>query len=117
MLSDASAGDVFIGNGGNDTVTGVGNNDIFAFHANFGKETITNFHYGSSNTHDVLDFDHNIAALKGITTDGGLANFLLSHTQDTKNGAVITIDPNDTIVLQNVTNFRTQLTASDFHLI
>ena len=116
-LSDASAGDVFIGNGGNDTVTGGGNNDIFAFHANFGKETITNFQYGDSSTHDVLDFDHNIAALKGITTDGGLANFLLSHTQDTKNGAVISVDPNDTIVLQNVTNFRTQLTASDFHLI
>ena len=116
-LSDASAGDVFIGNGGNDTVTGGGNNDVFAFHANFGKETITTFHYGSSSTHDVLDFDHNITALKGITMDGDLANFLLSHTQDTKNGAVITVDPNDTIVLQNVTNFRTQLTASDFHLI
>ena len=39
----------------------------------------------------------------------------LVYTTDTKKGAVITVDPQDTVTLQNVT--RLQLTASDFHMI
>ena len=77
-LSDASSGAVFNGNGGSDTLTGGGGSDNFMLHPSFGSVAITNFNAGSSSTHDVLDFDHNIAALNGISTDAGLASFLLS---------------------------------------
>lgn len=112
-LTDLSAGAIFVGGGGNDTFDGGGGSDTFVFHSGFGHDTISNFVVGTS--HDTLNFDHTISALSGIKSDADLSNYLLSHTQDTNGGALITVDHNDSILLSQVK--AVQLSGSDFHLI
>jgi hypothetical protein len=78
-------------------------NDTFVFAANFGHETITNFHPDT----DVIEIDHAV-----------FANFqaLLAATHDDGNGnAVITADPNDTITVKNVTVAQLVQHQGDFH--
>jgi hypothetical protein len=77
--------------------------DTFVFAANFGHETITNFHPET----DVIEIDHAV-----------FADFqaLLAATQDDGNGnAVITADPNDTITIKNVTVAQLVQHQGDFH--
>ncbi|MGH1571966.1 hypothetical protein ACRAWG_16320 [Methylobacterium sp. P31] len=112
-LTDLSAGAIFLGGGGNDTFTGGGGNDTFVFHSGFGHDIITNFVLGIS--HDRLNFDHTISALNGIKNDADLSDYLLAHTQDTSSGALITLDHNDSILLNQIK--AAQLASFDFHLI
>jgi T1SS-143 domain-containing protein len=83
-------------------VTGV-NGDTFVLAANFGHETISNFHPDT----DVIEIDHTI-----------FADFhaLLAATHDDGNGnAVIAANPNDTITVKNVTVAQLVQHQSDFH--
>jgi hypothetical protein len=83
--------------------TGTNGGDTFVFAANFGHETITNFHPET----DVIEIDHAV-----------FADFqaLLAATQDDGNGtAVITADANDTIAIKNVTVAQLIQHQSDFH--
>jgi hypothetical protein len=79
------------------------NGDTFVFAANFGHETISNFHPDT----DVIEIDHTVfadfQALLAVTHDDGSGN------------AVITANPNDTITLKNVTVAQLVQHESDFH--
>jgi hypothetical protein len=83
--------------------TGLAGGDTFVFAANFGHETITNFHPDT----DVIEIDHTV-----------FADFqaLLAAAHDDRNGsAVITADPNDTVTLKNVTVAQLVHYQGDFH--
>src|SRR5262249_9275642 len=83
--------------------TGPSGSDTFVFAANFGHETIANFH---SDT-DVIEIDHTV-----------FADFqaLLAATHDDDNGnAVIAANPNETITIENVTVAQLVQHQSDFH--
>jgi VCBS repeat-containing protein len=83
--------------------TGPNGSDTFVFAANFGHETIANFHPDT----DVIEIDHTV-----------FADFqaLLAATHDDGNGnAVIAANPNDTITVKNVTVAQLVQHQSDFH--
>ena len=90
-LQGGSGNDVLIG-APNDTLTGGAGSDTFVFNPGFGKDTITDFNVSQ----DVLRFDHTLLAQ-------AMASQLISQTHDSSAGAVIVIDPNDTVTLANVT--------------
>jgi hypothetical protein len=73
------------------------------FAANFGHETIANFHPDT----DVIEIDHTVfadfQALLAATHDDGSGN------------AVIAANPNDTITVKNVTVAQLVQHQSDFH--
>jgi hypothetical protein len=82
---------------------GLAAGDTFVFAANFGHETIANFHPDT----DVIEIDHTV-----------FADFqaLLAATHDDGNGnAVIAANPNDTITVKNVTVAQLVQHQSDFH--
>ncbi|HJZ95079.1 MAG TPA: hypothetical protein VKE70_01145, partial [Candidatus Solibacter sp.] len=82
--------------------TGV-NGDTFVFAANFGHETISNFHPEA----DVIEIDHTL-----------FADFqaVLAAAHDDGNGnAVIAANPNETITVKNVTVAQLVQHQSDFH--
>ncbi|MDB5570223.1 MAG: calcium-binding protein, partial [Hyphomicrobiales bacterium] len=116
-LSDSSSDVVFIGGSGNDSMNGGGGGDTFIFQSGFGVDKISGFAAATtlSRDHDVLAFDHTIAALAGVHTDAELATYILSHTRDVNGSAVITFDSLNSITLSDVT--KAQLTMVDFHLI
>jgi serralysin len=96
---------VITSNDGNNILTGGGGADTFVFNPAFGKDTITDFHAGE----DIIRFDHTIFAD---------AASVLSHTADDGHGnAIITLDANNTITLQNVTTATLQQHQSDFHIV
>src|SRR5262249_37670746 len=79
------------------------NGDTFVFAANFGHETIANFHPDT----DVIEIDHTV-----------FADFqaLLAATHDDGNGnTVIAANANDTITVKNVTVAQLVQHQSDFH--
>jgi FecR protein/Bacterial Ig-like domain len=77
--------------------------DAFVFAANFGHETITNFHPDT----DVIEIDHAVFAD---------LHALLAATHDDGNGnAVITANPHDTITVKNVTVAQLVQHQGDFH--
>jgi Ca2+-binding RTX toxin-like protein len=90
-LQGGSGNDVLIA-GPNDTLTGGGGNDTFVFNAGFGKDKITDFNVGQ----DELLFDHRLLAQ-------AMASQVISQAHDSSAGAVIVIDPNDTVTLAGVT--------------
>jgi RTX calcium-binding nonapeptide repeat (4 copies) len=79
------------------------NGDTFVFAANFGHETIANFHPDT----DVIEIDHTVFAdfhaLLAATHDDGTGN------------AVIAANPNETITVKNVTVAQLVQHQSDFH--
>jgi hypothetical protein len=82
---------------------GPNGSDTFVFAANFGHETITNFHPDT----DVIEIDHTV-----------FADFqaLLAATHDDGHGnAVIAANPNDSITVKNVTVAQLVQHQSDFH--
>jgi hypothetical protein len=77
--------------------------DTFVFTANFGHETVANFHPDT----DVIEIDHTV-----------FADFqaLLAATHDDGHGnAVSAANPNDTITVENVTAAQLAQHQSDFH--
>jgi Ca2+-binding RTX toxin-like protein len=101
-MSGSAWNDTLAGGAGNDTLFGAAGNDTFVFRAGLGQDTITDFTPGQ----DILDIGDGIfadatAALAAATASG--------------NDTLITIDTNNSILLQNVT--LANLHASDFHVV
>ena len=103
MLSGLAGNDSLNGGAGADTMSGGAGSDTFVFAKGFGKDVITDFAAGEAST-DVIAIS--------ITV---FANFaaVLAHTADDANGdAVITLDANNSITLDNV--HTVDLDAGDF---
>jgi Ca2+-binding RTX toxin-like protein len=90
-LTGGSGNDFLIG-GPNDTLIGGAGNDTFVFNPSFGKETVADFNPNQ----DHLAFNH------ALFTQYTAAQ-VLSQTHDTSFGAVIVVDPHDTVTLTGVT--------------
>jgi probable HAF family extracellular repeat protein len=99
-LTGGSGNDFLIG-APKDTLTGGPGNDTFVFNPSFGKDVVTDF-----------DANHDHIAFARALFSTATASQVLSQTQDTKAGAVITVDNQDTITLANIT--KSMLVASDF---
>ena len=83
-----------IGPSGNQTLTGGGQSDVFAFTAGTGNDVITDFRAGSGGGYDVIDLNGSLS----------VPNFasLLTHIQQVGANAVITLNNGGTITLDNV---------------
>ena len=90
------------GGAGNDALSGGAGNDMFVFRAGLGQDTVTDFTPGQ----DVLDIRD------GIFADAAAA---LAAATASGNNTLITIDANNSILLQNVA--LANLHASDFHIV
>jgi hypothetical protein len=77
--------------------------DTFVFAANFGHETITNFHPDT----DVVEIDHTVFA--------GVQALLAAAHDDGHGDAVITANPYDSITVKNVTVAQLVQHQGDFH--
>ncbi|MBA2935977.1 matrixin family metalloprotease [Sphingomonas sp. CGMCC 1.13654] len=96
---------VITGNSGNNVLDGGTGVDTFVFGPGFGHDTLKNFTAGNTSPeHDIIAIDHTI-----------LSNFaaVMADAQQIGADTVITIDPSNSITLQNVQ--KTQLVASNFH--
>jgi len=130
IITGGSGNDNLSGNGGNDTLIGGAGNDrlsggagadtfVFGpvnptttngvFNAGFGKDVITDFTANMNNaSHDILQFSASMFAA-GTTADalvnGTALNAAGGHVTVAQSGnsVVITLDPTDTITLNNVT--------------
>jgi Ca2+-binding RTX toxin-like protein len=90
---------------GDDWLSGGVDSDVFVFKADFGKDIIADFRVKGSN-HDVIEFENEVFA--------DWSELLRSAINDTCNGAVITLDCDNTITLLNVT--KAQLLANHGNL-
>jgi Ca2+-binding RTX toxin-like protein len=99
-LTGGSGNDFLIG-ANNDTLIGGAGNDTFVFNQGFGKETIADFNPNQ----DHLAFNH------ALFTQYTAAQ-ILSQTHDTSAGAVIVVDPHDTVTLTGVTVAQLQATQT-----
>jgi Ca2+-binding RTX toxin-like protein len=95
---------VLEGGAGADSIFGVGGDDIYVFHAGFGKDDIFTFVTGG--TEDAIQFDSTLFPTFAA---------VMAATQDQGGNAVITLDPNNTITLHDVV--KANLTAGDFHFV
>ena len=95
--------DVLNGGLGNDTLTGNSGNDSFIFAADFGKDIITDFTAGAASD-DVIEF-------RGIAGLASYAN-VLANAADDGTDTTITLDAENTVVLQNV--LVSELHSDDF---
>jgi Ca2+-binding RTX toxin-like protein len=102
-LQGGSGNDVLIG-APQDTLMGNGGNDTFVFNQNLGKETVADFNPNQ----DQLAFSH------ALFTHDTVAQ-VLSQTHDSSAGAVIVVDPHDTVTLIGVTVAQLQA-AQTAHL-
>jgi Ca2+-binding RTX toxin-like protein len=105
--------DVLEGGGGDDVLTGGRDSDVFVFKPNFGHDIITDFAVTQSYSaigldHDVLAFDHSIFAD---------AASVFAHGLDTADGALVTTDAGDSVLLKNATLAQLQAHPEDFHFI
>jgi Ca2+-binding RTX toxin-like protein len=132
-LSGGSGNDTLTGKAGNDTLTGGSNNDTFVFapinptttggvyNAGFGNDVITDFTTNGNN--DVLLFSSSMFAAG--TTASALANGTAHNAAgglvtvvQSGNNVVITLDPTDTITLNNVSLTLLKFSASsDIHFV
>ena len=95
-----------IGSVKNDTMTGGGNNETFAFKPHPGQEIITDFNAVGPG-HDTISLSSsqfaNVAAI-------------LANTQTVGNDAVISLSRNDSVTVQNVTAATLEAHLNDFRL-
>jgi Ca2+-binding RTX toxin-like protein len=107
VLNGGSGNDTLIGSAGNDMLFGGSGVDTFAFAGSFGHDTVGGFFAGSGNgVHDLVQFDRSI-----------FSDFadVLQHAEQIGNDTTITVDPNRSVTLQNVT--LNTLTAGDFRFV
>ena len=136
VLSGAAGNDTLIGGAGNDVMSGGGGADTFIFapvnpttnagiyNAGFGKDLITDFTADMTNVnHDVLQLSASMfasgttAATLAAGTAHNAAGGIVSMAQSGSN-VVITVDPTDTITLNNVLlSVLKAGAAADFHLV
>jgi hypothetical protein len=81
----------------------VANGDMFVFAANFGHETISNFHPDT----DVIEIDHMVFA--------DFQALLAAAHDDGSGNALIAANPNETITIKNVTVAELIQHQGDFH--
>jgi Ca2+-binding RTX toxin-like protein len=104
-LQGTSGADNLDGGAGNDTLTGGAGNDLFAFHANFGNDTVTDF-TPNNGAGDLIQFDASLFAD---------FNDLQSHAAQVGNDTVISYDTTHSVTLQNVA--LANLHAADFRFV
>jgi Ca2+-binding RTX toxin-like protein len=100
-MDGLSGADRLEGKGGNDMLIGGVGSDTFVFRPGFGRDTIADF-VVEGTSHDVIEFS------TAVFADW---NALRAAITDSVQGAVITLDANNTITLANVTG--TQLIANN----
>ncbi|MCP4284503.1 MAG: RTX toxin, partial [Gammaproteobacteria bacterium] len=105
-ISGTSSSEPLFGGGGDDTQSGGGGDDTFIFAADFGNDTITDFAAGAS-TDDVIEF-------RSVTGFASYAD-VLANTVDNGTNATITLDADNSIVLQNV--LVSDLSTDDFRFV
>jgi serralysin len=98
--------DQISGEGGNDHLWGGGGSDTFVFKAGFGHDTIEDFGSGRKSQYDLIEFSSNL--FSGFST-------VMSRTTDTPDGALISYDSDNSVLLKGV--LKSSLAASDFHFI
>jgi Ca2+-binding RTX toxin-like protein len=101
-LTGSSWNDTIAGGAGNDTMSGAAGSDTFVFRTSPGQDVVTDFTPGA----DVLEFRD------GIFADAAAA---LAAATASGNNTLITIDANNSVLLQNVS--LTNLHQSDFHIV
>ena len=101
-ITGSAWNDTIAGGAGNDTMSGAAGSDTFVFRTNPGQDVVTDFTPGA----DVLEFRD------GIFADAAAA---LAAATASGNNTIITIDANDSVLLQNVS--LSNLHQSDFHIV
>jgi Ca2+-binding RTX toxin-like protein len=91
-INGAGGNDALMGGAGDDTLTGGAGNDILVFKSGFGHDVVADFIAGAG-TDDVIEFHDN------IFTD---FNAVVAAASTSENDTVITVDVDNSIVLQNV---------------
>jgi hypothetical protein len=94
---------VIAGGSGNDLLVAGSGTDTFVFKANFGHDTVANFHPDT----DVIAIDHAVFA--------DFQALLTAAHDDGHGSAVITADPHDSITIKNVTVAQLIQHQGDFH--
>ncbi len=102
-LDGGEGDDRLIGGAGDDVLSGGSGDDLFVFRAGFGRDTITDFSAGEDSD-DVIEFD----SITGASTYAQV----LARAADDGTHTTITIDADNSIVLQNVV--VADLGADDF---
>ncbi|WP_245443690.1 beta strand repeat-containing protein [Rhizobium phaseoli] len=92
VIVGGSGSNTLTGGAGNDILTGGAAADLFAYSANWGHDTITNF-AATGSAHDTISIDH------GIFADW---ESLFAATEQSGNDTIITADSDNTITLRNV---------------
>ncbi|ANL39207.1 M10 family metallopeptidase C-terminal domain-containing protein [Rhizobium phaseoli] len=92
VIVGGSGSNTLTGGAGNDILTGGAAADLFAYSANWGHDTITNF-VATGSAHDTISIDH------GIFADW---ESLFAATEQSGNDTIITADSDNTITLRNV---------------
>ncbi|MCP4308618.1 MAG: hypothetical protein GY788_27840, partial [bacterium] len=105
-VSGSSSSELLSGGAGNDTLTGGSGNDTFIFASNFGQDTITDFTAGAA-TDDVIEFN----AVSGFASYADI----LANAADDGSDTTITLDADNTIVLNNV--LVSDLSTDDFRFV
>jgi VCBS repeat-containing protein len=100
ILAGGAGNDILVGGANNDNLTGNAGHDTFIFSANFGQDTITDFHFGE----DLVQFD-------GIFQD--FQELLDSASDDGAGNTVITVGA-DTLKLNGISHATLAAHASDF---
>ena len=143
IIKGGAGNDTLVGNNGNDTLTGGAGNDTLSggsntdtfvyapvnatttggiYNAGFGKDVITDF-TANGNNHDNLQFSSSMfaAGTTATTLANGTAHNVaggLVTVAQSGNNVVITVDPTDTITLNNVSLTLLKLSATtDIHFV
>jgi Ca2+-binding RTX toxin-like protein len=105
FLYGGGGNDKLTGGAGNDSLDGGSGNDTFVFGVNFGQDTVVQFE-NAGGTQDVMQFDH--AAFADFSA-------VESHMTQTGSDVVITLDANNSVVVQNIS--MDHLHANDFQFV
>jgi hypothetical protein len=111
-LIAGSGNDVLIGRP-NDVLTGGAGNDTFVFNGNFGRETITDFHPSTVDSHGAVITPGDLIELSQTSFSNFAA--VQSHARQAGTDVLLTASSADTITLNNVQ--LTALQAADFRFL
>ncbi|WP_413603014.1 hypothetical protein [Curtobacterium sp. Curtsp57] len=105
-INGGDGDDILIGGTGDDILTGGAGNDTFVFELASGNDRITDFASAASGGFDVID----LTAWQELTFDD-----LIAQAEDTSNGAVLHLDPDNSFTLDGV--HLSTLLNDDFRMI
>jgi Ca2+-binding RTX toxin-like protein len=110
-INGAFGNDTIIGGGGNDTLTGGRDSDSFVFKTGFGHDVITDF--AVDGVYSPVGPDHDVITWEdGLFTD--MAD-MLKHSADTADGVVVTVNLNNSLLIQGTTTAELAAHPEDFH--